>query len=120
MFKFILTIFFCVTTLLLGCPQVWSTEDMEDRFIDPDVSTSKAIFIDVKGVSLVDVLKIISKQSGLSFIASPDVSDKKVTLYLNKVPLNQALLTVLDANDLTYEMMKEDSNVFVVKKKLNT
>jgi len=92
---------------------------MEARFIDPDFAASKSIFIDVKGVSLVNVLKIISQQSGLSFIAAQDVADRQLTLYLNKIPLNQALQMVLDANDLTYEM-QHDSNVFVVKKKETT
>ena len=92
---------------------------MEDHFLDPDFASSKSIFIDVKDVSLVNVLKIISKQSNLSFIASQDVADKKITLYLNKVPLSQALLTVLDANGLTYEM-QDDSNVFVVMAKYKT
>ena len=68
---------------------------------------------------LINVLKIISEQSNLSFIADEEVADKKITLYLNKVPLNQALHTVLDANGLTYEM-QNDSNVFVVKAKYKT
>jgi type IV pilus assembly protein PilQ len=92
---------------------------MEDRFISSGSDTSKSIFIDVKEASLVNVLKIISQQSGLSFIAAQDVADRKITLYLNKVPLNQALQMVLDANDLTYEM-QSNSNVFVVKAKEKT
>ena len=118
MFKSILTICLWATVFFLSGAQGWS-EDMEDRFIDPDFDTSKTIFIDVKDVSLVNVLKIISQQSGLSFIAAQDVADKKITLYLNKIPLNQALQMVLDANGLTYEM-QNDSNVFVVKAKEKT
>ncbi len=115
MFKSVVTACLWATVLLLSGAQAWS-EDMEDRFINPDFDTSKSIFIDVKDVSLVNVLKIISQQSGLSFIATQDVADKKITLYLNKIPLNQALQIVLDANGLTYEM-QNDSNVFVVKAK---
>ena len=118
MFKSVLTICLWVMVFFGGMLR-YGLEDMEDRFIDPDFDTSKSIFIDVKDASLVNVLKIISKQSGLSFIASQDVADKKITLYLNKIPLNQALQTVLDANDLTYEM-QNDSNVFVVKAKETT
>ena len=118
MFKYILT-FFWVLTLLVGATQLGCSEDMEDRFIDPDLAASKSIFIDVKGASLINVLKIISKQSNLSFIADQDVADKKITLYLNKVPLNQALQTVLDANGLMYEM-QDDTNVFVIKAKYKT
>jgi type IV pilus assembly protein PilQ len=118
MFKSAVTLCLWAIVFFLSGAQVWS-EDMEDRFINPDFDTSKSIFIDVKGVSLINVLKIISQQSNLSFIASQDVADKRITLFLNKVPLDQALGMVLDANGLTYEM-QHDSNVFVVKAKDKT
>ncbi len=118
MFKTILAACIWAMVLVGGGGPGWS-DDIDDRFIDPDISTAKTIFIDVKDVSLMEVLKIISKQSGLSFIAAQDVADKKLTLYLNKIPLNQALLTVLDANGLTYET-QDDSNVMVVKAKYKT
>jgi len=108
-----------VVVLLMGGAKSSSSEDMEDHFIDADIFTSKSIFIDVKDVSLLNVLKILSKQTDLSFIAEQNVADKKITLYLNKVPLNQALRTVLDANGLTYEM-QDDTKVFVIKEKPKT
>jgi len=119
MIKSFLTIFLWVAIFLLSGAQGWSGVDLEDRFIDPDFDTSKSIFIDVKDASLINVLKVISQQTGLSFIAAHDVEDKKITLYLNKVPLNQALQMVLDANDLAYQM-QDDTNVFVVTQKEKT
>ena len=119
MFKLVLKACLWSMVLLVGTTQVWSGEDLEDRFVDSDFSSSKSIFIDVKDASLMNVLKIISQQSGLSFIASQDVADKKISVYLNKIPFNQALQTVLDANGLTY-VMQEDSNVFLVKAKETT
>ena len=119
MSKILLTVCLWVTLIFLSAPQGWSGQDLEDRFINPDSETSKAIFIDVKGASLVNVLKIISKQTGLSFIASHDVEDKSITVYLNKVPLNQALETILSANGLAYEM-QGDSNIFLIKPAVKT
>ena len=119
MLKSILIIFLWASVLLWGATQGCWGDDLEDRFINPDFDTSKTIFIDVKDASLMSVLKIISKQTGLSFIAAHDVEDKKITLYLNKVPLNQAIQMVLDYNDLTYEM-QDDTNVFVVTTKVKT
>jgi len=119
MFKSILPKVVCMSIFLITSTCGWGQDNIDDRFINPDITTSKTIFIDVKDVSLMDVLKIISKQSGLSFIAAEDVADKKITLYLNKIPLNQALMTILDANGLTYEM-QQDTNVFVVKAKYKT
>ena len=118
MFKAVLTCL-CIFIFMVSHIQLCSSADMEDRFIDPDAPGSKSIFIDVRDASLINVLKIISQQSNLSFIADQDVADKRITLYLNKVPLDQALHTVLDANGLMYEV-QNDSNVFVVKAKYKT
>jgi type II secretory pathway component GspD/PulD (secretin) len=118
MFRTVVTACLLATVFLWGGAQVWS-DDIEDRFINPDVDASKIIFIDVKDAALVNVLKIISQQSGLSFIASQDVADKKISVYLNKIPLDQALQTVLDANGLSYQM-ENNSNVFFVKAKETT
>ena len=118
MLKTVVSVFLLATVFLGGGAQVCSG-DIEDRFINPDVDASKIIFIDVKDAALVNVLKIISQQSGLSFIASQDVADKKISVYLNKIPLDQALQTVLDANGLSYQM-ENNSNVFYVKAKETT
>ncbi len=74
---------------------------------------SKAISMDFQEASLKDVLKIFSQQSGLNFIASEAVQERKVTLYLDNVPVEEALEQILSANGLTYEM-QEGSNIFVV------
>lgn len=75
----------------------------------------KTISMDFKNAQLADVLKIFSQQSGLNFIADSNISDKKINLYLDKVPVEEALERILSANSLTYEL-KQDSNIFVVKK----
>lgn len=80
-------------------------------YLDPD----KTISMDLKGARLSEVLKIFSQQSGLNFISSSDVADITVDLYLDKVPIEEALERILSANGLTYEL-KPDSNIFIVKK----
>ncbi|MFZ5801168.1 MAG: secretin N-terminal domain-containing protein [Candidatus Omnitrophota bacterium] len=74
---------------------------------------SKVISMDFQNASLRDVLKIFSQQSGLNFIASEAVQDRKVTVYLDQVPVEQALDRLLTANNLEYEIEPE-SNVFIV------
>ena len=77
-----LTLVFVVGTIPVGF-----CDDIEDHFLLPELQTSQVIFIDVKDVPLVNVLKIISQQTGLSFVAADDVADKKVTLYIiNSMP----------------------------------
>lgn len=76
--------------------------------------SEKTISMDFTNADLNLVLKIFSQQSGLNFIAAADVASKRVNLYLDKVPVEQALERILSANNLTYEI-QPDSNIFVVK-----
>src|SRR3989338_5854666 len=84
----------------------------ESRFVLPEYS--KKISMDFKKAQLNDVLKIFSQQSGLNFIAAQDVTSKEVTLYLDKVPVEEALERILTANSLTYEI-QPGSDIFLVK-----
>ncbi len=74
----------------------------------------RSISMDFKNAQLNDVLKIFSQQSGLNFIAASDIADLQVNLYLDKVPVEDALEHILLANDLTYEL-DSTSNIFIVK-----
>lgn len=82
----------------------------EPPFFDFGVTIS----MDFQDASLKDILKILSIQSGLNFIASEAVENRKITLYLDKVPLKEAMDKLFKANNLTYEL-DEDSNIFIVK-----
>jgi type IV pilus assembly protein PilQ len=52
--------------------------------------------------------------SGMNFIASEAVADRKVTLYFEKVPLSQVMDKIFSANNLSYELDNNDK-IFVVK-----
>jgi type IV pilus assembly protein PilQ len=88
--------------------------DIEDRFINLDYS--KKISMDFKGVPLLNVLKIFSKESGMNFISAANVADTPVTLYLKDISIEEALNKILEANNLTYELDSK-SDVFIVKPK---
>jgi len=75
---------------------------------------SRRISMDFQEAALKDVLKVFSQQAGLNFVAAQEIEDKKVTLYLDGVTVQDALTSILDANNLTYEQ-KPDSSVFIVK-----
>lgn len=75
---------------------------------------SKVISMDFQNANLKDVLKIFSKQSGLNFVAAEGVQERRVTVYLNSVPVELALEKLLTANNLTYEIEPEN-NVFIVR-----
>ncbi len=80
----------------------------------PLLPSETTISMDLQDASLKDILKIFSMQSGLNFIASEAVQDRKITLYLDKVPLQEAMDKLFKANNLSYEMDKQ-ANIILVK-----
>lgn len=72
------------------------------------------VTMDLKDASLRDVLKMLSVQSGLNFIASEAVADRKLTLYLDNVRLIDAMDKIFKANNLSYELDKY-TNIFLIK-----
>lgn len=74
----------------------------------------RKISMDFRDASMKDILKIFSEQSGLNFIASDKVKDRTVTLYLDQVPLQEALDKIVRANNLAYDL-DPGSNIFIVR-----
>ena len=67
-------------------------------------SAPKGIVLDaleLKDMDIVDVLKLISKKSGLNIVAGKNVKGK-VTIYLKSVGVRDALQIILESNDLAY------------------
>ena len=75
---------------------------------------SARVTMDLQEASLRDVLKMLSVQSGLNFIASEAVADRELTLYLDDVPIRDAMDKIFKVNNLVYELDPE-SNIFTVK-----
>ncbi|MDD3374455.1 MAG: secretin N-terminal domain-containing protein [Candidatus Omnitrophica bacterium] len=67
--------------------------------------------LELKDMDIVDVLKLISKKSGLNIVAGKNVRGK-VTIYLKDVNVRDALQIILDSNDLAY--VEEDGIVKVL------
>ena len=66
-----------------------------------ELLTDKAevrITMDLQNASLKDVLKMLSVQSGLNFIASEAVAERKMTLYLDNVGLKDTLDKIFKIN----------------------
>lgn len=71
------------------------------------------ISMDVTDAHLQDVLKLLSKQSGMNFVASENVQSKKLTLYFDQVPISDAMEGLLKANNLAM-VPQEKRNLFLV------
>lgn len=84
-----------------------------DYSLPEEPSREAVISMDLQDASLRDVLKLLSIQSGLNFIASEAVQERKITLYMDKVPLEEAMNKIFKANNLSYDLDKEAS-IFIV------
>ncbi|HLD88470.1 MAG TPA: secretin N-terminal domain-containing protein, partial [Candidatus Omnitrophota bacterium] len=112
-----MNIFLCAF-LLASLAHPALADGIEEKFFNLERSDagSRKVSMDFKDAALMDVLKIFSQQSGMNFIAAQDVSARKVTLFMENIPVKDALDKILDANDLTYTM-DPDSDVFIVRSK---
>jgi len=97
-------------------PAESSTEETPSAESSAEEEPAKpgTISMDFKDANLKDVLKVFSMQSGLNFIASEAVQDRKITLYLDKVPIGKAMDQLFKANNLTYDL-DEEASIFIVK-----
>src|SRR3989338_384058 len=105
--------FFIVPALILQCGQGYliAASNPEELLGDKE---DVRITLDLKDASLRDVLKMLSVQSGLNFISSEAVADRKITLFLDNVMLKAAMDKIFAVNNLTYELDRE-SSIFIVK-----
>ena len=110
-----LFIWLSIITLFLSLPcslrqpQAGSLVDLL-YFPNPEIKIS----MDFKDANLRDILKIFSKQAGLNFLATEEIEERRLTLYLDNVPVRDAMDKIFKANNLTYELEPE-SNIFIVK-----
>lgn len=84
----------------------------EEELVFPNPQAT--ISMDFQDARLKDILKLFSIQSGSNFIASETLQDRKVTLYLDKVPIKDAMNKIFKANNLAFEEDKV-ANIIIVK-----
>lgn len=101
--------------LFLFVPQIFSANAPAWRNIIFEEEMPR-ISMDFQEANLRDVLKIFSQQANLNFVATRAIENRKITLYLKDVPVDEVLEKLLSANNLTYEK-EETSNIFIVKDK---
>lgn len=79
-----------------------------------DTLSPRSISMDFQEAALKDILKVFSQQSGMNFVASKNIEGRRITLYLDGVTVEDALNSIMKANNLAYEQ-ESGSSVFVVK-----
>ena len=104
-----------VSLAVLACG--WDVADAAKDLGEEDLlGEPLRISMDFKDANLKDVLKTFSQQTGVNVIASEDVGDKTITLYLEDVTVMDALDQILQAAGLTYER-SPGSQIYIVKPK---
>jgi len=72
------------------------------------------ISLDLKGVDILDVLKLLSEHSGLNFVAGRNVSGR-ITVFAKDVDVWEAFERIVEANELAYERRGELVNVMTAR-----
>jgi type II secretory pathway component GspD/PulD (secretin) len=116
--RLIILFIFIFSILMLGNFYIWSSDDYIDLLF-PDVRPTGYVTMNFKDVPLKVVLKVFSGQTGLNIIASQEIEERNITLYLDNVPADEAFNNILKAYNLTYEQEK-DGNVAIVKEAIRT
>ncbi len=118
--KRIFLVFFILLQGILMC-SLWQNAlfaqtkyEVEDDAVKKDTGEEGLVSLDFKDADLKDVLKVFSQQSGLNFIAAKEIEDSKITLYMNEVLVEDALKTLLEANNLGLAQ-SPGSNIIIVK-----
>ncbi|MDD4202355.1 MAG: secretin N-terminal domain-containing protein [Candidatus Omnitrophica bacterium] len=107
----ILFFFFLMFTPFIVCGQ--NAVDVSGDLLLDDMPYLQKISMDFEEALLKDVLKAFSKQTGANFVASNLIEEKTITIFLSNVTMEEALMTILSANDLTYET--QENNIYVIK-----
>ncbi len=82
--------------------------------LEVDAEKDKIKSLELRGVDILDVLKIIAKQSSFNIVTSKNVRGP-VTVYLKDIGVWEAFQLILKANELAY--VREGNNILVMSEK---
>lgn len=122
--KLLFTVFFLMTVFSVfgqSGNNYFSSGGASDNLFQDNIygdyflfAAEQSVSLDLEDARLIDVLKMLSQQTGLNFISTEAVRDRRITLYIQDVPLKQAMDIIFNANNLNYNFYPE-SKMFVVK-----
>lgn len=106
-----LAVMFCLSAGIVGGftqDQEWQPENIPVR------QDKGKISLDIKGMDMVDALKMLATQAGINLVIGKNVSGR-VTLFLKDVDAWDAFEIALLANELVYEKKDNIVNVMTTK-----
>ena len=78
-----------VVVLLVLCTVVLCDDSPPELPSDP--ALDKPVTFALKGEAISDVVKLLTKQTGVRFKTSKEVSDQKVTIFVDEKPLKEVM-----------------------------
>lgn len=103
----LILIIFILTSLRLVFGQ---EEPAQPAKVPVKETAQNKISLDIKGMDIVDVLKMLAQRSGMNIVVGKNVTGK-VTVFLKGIDPQDAFEIVLLANDLAYDKKGEVINV---------
>jgi len=98
---------FVIVLLLSGIPVMsGNSQPMETVLSSQDLNLQKRIFLDLRDINVVDVLKFLAIEGGLNIVTSKNVQGRS-TLVLKDVAIRDALDIIVVSNRLAYEMRND-------------
>ena len=97
--NYIMKSFILILCCFLAVPGECSSAQAAEEKQDGPVET---LSLDIKGMDVLDVLRILSTRGGMNIIAGRNVTGK-VTLFLKDVKIWDAFEIIIAANGLAYE-----------------
>lgn len=89
-----------------------SSASWSSGFVLPQYS--QTISLDFKDADLKDIMKMISRQIGINFVFESGVKVDPITVFMENVPVEEALDMILSSNKLTYVFVP-DTNIVRIK-----
>ena len=106
--------FIAIGLLTALCGFVAEGFAMEEAHAQEAPGTDQKVTFEFQGVNILDVLKLLSKRSGLNIVAGKNVQGQ-VSIFLQDVEVMDALATILETSDLAY--VKERGIIKVITQK---
>jgi type II secretory pathway component GspD/PulD (secretin) len=89
-----------------------SSASWSSGFVLPQYS--QTISLDFKDADLKDIMKMISRQIGINFVFESGIKVDPITVFMENVPVEEALDMILSSNKLTYVFVPE-TNIVRIK-----
>jgi type IV pilus assembly protein PilQ len=102
--KLLISFFICLMSSTVSVQAVNVTDSMVARGLDEGLK--KNIFLDLRDINVVDVLKFLALEGNINIVTSRSVQGRS-TLLLRNVPIGDALEIIVVSNSLAYDIKGE-------------